>query len=129
MFRIWQSAKAANLFAGGGIRRTKKLTGVTQAKTPEILFEPKEKYIWFWRFKRRKFAVGRARTGKIDRTEGDATPKLPFVRHEETHYFSSNDKQGNLYAGTDGNGFVLRSRRQTVRALDEPCAKYQLPSV
>ncbi len=80
--------------------------------TPEVYFEPKEKYIWSLSvLGDGSLAVGTGENGKIYRVrQANAKPETSLLFDtSETHIITlATDKQGNLYAGTDGNGLVLR---------------------
>ena len=80
--------------------------------TPEIFFEPKEKYIWSLAvLSDGSLAVGTGENGKIYRVrQANAKPETSLLFDtSETHIISLvADRQGNLYAGTDGSGLVLR---------------------
>jgi len=80
--------------------------------TPEIFFEPKEKYIWSLAILGDgSLAIGTGENGKIYRVKtANAKPETSLLFDtSETHIISlTTDKQGNLYAGTDGSGLVLR---------------------
>lgn len=79
---------------------------------PEIYFEPKEKYIWSLAvLNDGSLAVGTGENGKIYRVKtANAKPdnSLLFDTSETSIITLAADRQGNLYAGTDGSGLVLR---------------------
>ncbi len=78
----------------------------------EVYFEPKEKYIWSLAvLADGSLAVGTGDGGKIYKVSAaNAKPESSLLFDtSETHIISmANDKQGNLYAGTDSNGLVMR---------------------
>ncbi len=78
----------------------------------EVYFEPKEKYIWSLAMMNDgTLAVGSGEAGKIYRVRaaGAAPDASLLFDTSETHIISLVvDKQGNLYAGTDANGLVMR---------------------
>ena len=78
----------------------------------EVYFEPKEKYIWSLEvLNDGTLAVGTGENGKIYKVgAANAKPETALLFDtSETHVISlARDAAGNLYAGTDGNGLVLR---------------------
>lgn len=78
----------------------------------EVYFAPKEKYIWSLAvLADGSLAVGTGDAGKIYKVKAaNATPESSLMFDtSETHIISlATDKQGNLYAGTDSNGIVMR---------------------
>ncbi len=80
--------------------------------TPEIFFEPKEKYIWSLAIlSDGSLAVGTGENGKIYLVKtANAKPEssLLFDSSETSIIALTTDARGNLYAGTDGSGLVLR---------------------
>ena len=78
----------------------------------ETYFEPKEKYIWSLALLADgSLAVGTGEGGKIYKVRAaSAAPAASLLFDtSETHIISlAADKQGNLYAGTDANGIVMR---------------------
>lgn len=78
----------------------------------EIYFEPKEKYIWALTLMNDgSLAVATGEAGKIFRVRGaGAAPEASLLFDtSETNIISlATDKQGNLYAGSDSGGLVLR---------------------
>ncbi|MCY7344777.1 MAG: hypothetical protein LH614_01035, partial [Pyrinomonadaceae bacterium] len=89
-----------------------KVYRITSSGTPEVFFEPKEKYIWSLAIlSDGGLAVGTGENGKIYRVRtANAKPETSLLFDtSETHIISlAADKLGNLYAGTDGGGLVLR---------------------
>lgn len=79
---------------------------------PAVFFEPKEKYIWSLAvMSDGSVAVGTGENGKIYLVKtANAKPENSLLFDtSETHIISlATDKRGNLYAGTDGSGLVLR---------------------
>ncbi len=77
-----------------------------------IYFEPKEKYIWALEFlSDGSLAVATGETGKIYQVKAaNADPRNSLIfDSSETNIVSLlADSHGNLYAGTDPNGYVLR---------------------
>jgi len=77
-----------------------------------VYFEPKEKYIWSLAvLSDGSLAVGTGENGKIYKvTSANSKPESSILYDtSETHIISlASDKGGNLYAGTDSEGFVLR---------------------
>ena len=80
--------------------------------TASVYFEPKEKYIWSLEvLNDGSLAVGTGENGKIYKVRAaGATPANSLLFDtSETHIISlASDRQGNLYAGTDAGGLVLR---------------------
>ncbi len=76
-----------------------------------VYFEPKEKYIWSLAILPDGLAVATGDNGKIYKVKAAnaaAEASLLFDT-SETHIISlAVDKQGNLYAGSDSNGIVMR---------------------
>ncbi len=89
-----------------------KVYRVEQSGNAVVFFEPKEKYIWSLAvLSGGGLAVGTGENGKIYLVKSaNAKPETSLLFDtSETHIISlTTDKQGNLYAGTDGNGLVLR---------------------
>lgn len=78
---------------------------------PEIYFEPKEKYIWSLAVLPDGLAIGTGEGGKIYKVRSaNASPQSTLLFDtSETHIMSlSADKSGDLYAGTDPNGLVIK---------------------
>lgn len=78
---------------------------------PEIYFEPKEKYIWSLAVLPDGLAVATGDAGKIYKVRStNASPEAALLFDtSETHIISlAADNNGNLYAGTDSNGLVMR---------------------
>ncbi len=77
-----------------------------------VYFEPKEKYIWSLAvLSDGSLAVGTGENGKIYKVRtANAAPETSLLYDtSETHIISLiADNKGNLYAGTDGGGLVLR---------------------
>lgn len=80
--------------------------------TPETFFEPKQKYIWSLAVMADgSLAVATGDGGKIYKVKAaGATPESSLMFDtSETHVISlATDKLGNLYAGTDSSGIVMR---------------------
>ena len=78
----------------------------------DVYFEPKEKYIWSLAvLSDGSLVVGTGDGGKIYKVKAaNATPASSLLFDtSETHIISlATDKQGNLYAGSDSNGLVMR---------------------
>ncbi len=78
----------------------------------DVYFAPKEKYIWSLAvLADGSLAVGTGDGGKIYKVKAaNATPESSLLFDtSESHIISlTTDKQGNLYAGTDSNGIVMR---------------------
>jgi sugar lactone lactonase YvrE len=78
----------------------------------DVYFAPKEKYIWSLAvFTDGSLAVGTGDGGRLYKVKSaNATPESSLMFDtSETHIISlATDKQGNLYAGTDSNGLVMR---------------------
>lgn len=76
-----------------------------------VYFDPKEKYIWALAIMPDGLAVATGDGGKLYKVKaGGATSESSLMfDSSETHIISlAVDKSGNLYAGTDSNGIVLR---------------------
>ncbi len=89
-----------------------KVYRIDSTGKPDIYFSPKEKYIWSMAFMNDgSLAVATGDGGKIYKVKSaNASPESSlFFDTSETHIISlAADKQGNLYAGTDSNGIVMR---------------------
>lgn len=76
-----------------------------------VYFEPKEKYIWALAILPDGLAVATGDNGKIYKVKAaNASPDASLLFDtSETHIISlAVDRQGNLYAGSDSNGIVMR---------------------
>jgi len=102
--------KSGELFAGTS--PDGKVYRIGANGNAEVFFEPKEKYIWSLAvLNDAALAVGTGENGRIYRVRtANAKPETSLLFDtSETHIISLvTDKQGNLYAGTDSNGLVLR---------------------
>jgi sugar lactone lactonase YvrE len=89
-----------------------KVYRIDASGSAAVFFEPKEKYIWSLAvFADGSLAVGTGENGRIYRVRtANAAPATSlFSDTSETHIISmETDRQGNLYAGTDSSGLVLR---------------------
>lgn len=77
----------------------------------EVYFDPKEKYIWALAILPDGLAVATGDGGRIYKVKaaGAARDASLMFDTSETHVISlATDKAGNLYAGTDSNGLVMR---------------------
>lgn len=77
----------------------------------EVFFEPKQKYIWSLAILSDGLAVATGDGGKIYKVRSANAPpesSLLFDTSETNIISLATDKQGNLYAGTDSNGLVMR---------------------
>ncbi len=77
----------------------------------EVYFDPKEKYIWALAVLPEGLAVATGDSGRIYKVKaaGAARDASLMFDTSETHVISlATDKSGNLYAGTDSNGLVMR---------------------
>ncbi|HEX8116220.1 MAG TPA: hypothetical protein VF521_03040, partial [Pyrinomonadaceae bacterium] len=89
-----------------------KVYRITSDGKAEVYFDPPDKYIWSLALlPDGALAVGTGDTGKLYRvTAANAKPETSLlIDTNETHVISLvADKQGNLLAGTDPGGLVLR---------------------
>lgn len=89
-----------------------KVYKIDSSGKPEVYFAPKEKYIWSLAvLPDGSLAVATGDGGKLYKVKSaNATPESSLMFDtSETHIISlATDKQGNLYAGTDSNGLVMR---------------------
>ncbi len=88
-----------------------KVYRIDAAGKATVFFEPKEKYIWALAVLPDGIAVATGDGGKLYKVKADgATAEASLIfDSSETHIISlAVDKAGNLYAGTDSNGIVLR---------------------
>ncbi|MGD9564299.1 MAG: hypothetical protein AB7F88_19120 [Pyrinomonadaceae bacterium] len=89
-----------------------KVYRIDGAGVASVYFEPKEKYIWALAvMSDGSLAVGTGEGGKIYRvrTANAAAAASLFFDVSDTHIITlETDKAGNLYAGTDSRGLVLR---------------------
>lgn len=78
----------------------------------EVYFDPKEKYIWAMvALSDGSLAIATGDGGKIYKVKAaNAAPESSlFFDTSETHVISlATDRQGNLYAGSDSNGIVMK---------------------
>lgn len=88
-----------------------KVYRIDSSGKAEVFFEPKEKYIWSLAVLPDGLAVATGDNGRIFKVKAAnvaADASLLFDT-SETHMISlSVDRQGNLYAGSDSNGIVMR---------------------
>ena len=102
--------KTGDLFAGTS--PDGKVYRVDANGNAAVYFEPKEKYIWSLAvLSDGSLAVGTGENGKIYKVKtANAAPETSLLFDtSETHIISLiTDNKGNLYAGTDGGGLVLR---------------------
>jgi len=88
-----------------------KVYKIDSSGKAEVYFAPKEKYIWSLSVLADGLAVATGDGGKLYKVKSaNATPESSLMFDtSETHIISlATDKQGNLYAGTDSNGLVMR---------------------
>ena len=103
-----------------------KVYRIAAGGTAEVFFAPNEKYIWSLAvFPDGSLAVGTGENGKIYRVRSaNAAPESSLLFDtSETHIISMEvDRQGNLYAGTDASGLVLRfsADEKPFALLDSP---------
>lgn len=77
----------------------------------EVYFDPKAKYIWSLAVLPDGLAVGTGDAGKIYKVKSaNASPDTSLLFDtSESHIITlAADRQGNLYAGTDSNGIVMK---------------------
>ncbi|MCY7376045.1 MAG: hypothetical protein LH472_08755, partial [Pyrinomonadaceae bacterium] len=102
--------KAGELFAGTS--PDGKVYRIDGNGSATIYFEPKEKYIWSLAILNDgSLAIGTGENGKIYKVKSaNAAPETSLLFDtSETHIIAlTTDSKGNLYAGTDGSGLVLR---------------------
>jgi len=102
--------KSGELFAGTS--PDGKVYRIDANGKATIYFEPKQKYIWSLAvMSDGSLAVATGDGGKIYKVKAaNATPESSLLFDtSETHVVSLvTDRQGNLYAGTDSNGIVMR---------------------
>ncbi|MDQ3321277.1 MAG: hypothetical protein M3525_02275 [Acidobacteriota bacterium] len=102
--------KSGELYAGTS--PDGKVYRISSTGNAEIFFEPKEKYIWSLAvLNDGSVAVGTGENGRIYKVRtANAKPETSLLFDtSETHIISlDTDRQGNLYAGTDSSGLVLR---------------------
>ncbi|MBK6751596.1 MAG: hypothetical protein IPG67_16765 [Acidobacteria bacterium] len=102
--------KGGEIFAGTS--PDGKVYRIDASGKADVYFEPKEKYIWSLALLADgSLAVGTGDVGKIYKVKAaNATPESSLLFDtSETHIISlAADKAGNLYAGTDSSGIVMR---------------------
>lgn len=101
--------KIGELFAGTS--PDGKVYRIDAAGKAEVYFDPKQKYIWSLAILADGLAVGTGENGRIYKVRtANAAPETALLfDSSETHIISLvTDKSGNLYAGTDPGGVVLR---------------------
>lgn len=77
----------------------------------DVYFEPKEKYIWSLAVLPDGLAVATGDSGRIYKVKAAGSSRDISLMFDtsETHIISlAADEQGNLYAGSDSNGLVMR---------------------
>lgn len=103
-----------------------KVYRIDTAGKSEIYFDPKQKYIWSMAvMSDGSLAIGTGESGKIYRVRSaNAAPDASLLYDtSETHMITlAADKQGNLYAGSDSSGLVLKfgSDGKPFALLDSP---------
>lgn len=101
--------RSGELFAGTS--PDGKVYRIDASGKATVYFEPKEKYIWALAALNDGLAVATGDGGKIYKvkTAGGTPDTSLLFDTSETHVISlAVDKQGNLYAGTDSSGIVMR---------------------
>lgn len=101
--------KSGELFAGTS--PDGKVYRIDASGKATVYFEPKEKYIWALAILNDGLAVGSGDGGKIYKVKAaNASPESSILFDtSETHVISlAVDSRGNLYAGTDSNGIVMK---------------------
>ena len=116
--------KGGEIFAGTS--PDGKVYKIDASGKAEVYFDPKEKYIWsLVVLADGTVAVGTGDGGKIYKVKtANATPESSLLFDtSETHIISlAGDKLGNLYAGTDSSGIVMKfgSDGKPFGILDSP---------
>jgi sugar lactone lactonase YvrE len=89
-----------------------KIYRVTSDGKAEVFFDPPDKYVWSLSFMQDgSLAVGTGDTGRLYRVRaaGSKPETSLLIDLNETHIISlASDGKGNLFAGTDPGGLVLR---------------------
>jgi len=89
-----------------------KIYRVTSDGKAEVFFDPPDKYVWSLAFMQDgSLAIGTGDTGRLYRVRAaGAKPETSLlIDLNETHIISlASDGKGNLFAGTDPGGLVLR---------------------
>lgn len=101
--------KSGALFAGTS--PDGKIYRIDAGGKATVYFEPKEKYIWALAVLNDGLAVATGDNGEIYKVKagGAAVGSSLLFDTSETHVISlATDQQGNLYAGTDSSGIVMR---------------------
>lgn len=102
--------KSGEIFAGTS--PDGKVYRIDGSGKADVYFSPKEKYIWALAvLADGSLAVATGDGGKIYKVKAaNAAPEASLLFDtSETHIISlATDKQGNLYAGTDSNGLVMK---------------------
>jgi len=105
-------AVAANGDIFAGTMPDGKVYRIDKAGTATVYFDPKAKYIWALAvLPTGELAVATGDQGKIYKvkTAGAAPESSVLYDSEDLHIVSlTADKSGNLYAGTDANGILLK---------------------
>lgn len=115
--------KSGALFAGTS--PDGKIYRIDAGGKATVYFEPKEKYVWALAVLNDGLAVATGDGGKIYKVKaaGAAVGSSLLFDTSETHVISlATDQQGNLYAGTDSSGIVMRfdSSGKPFGLLDSP---------
>lgn len=103
-----------------------KVYRVASNGAAEVFFEPKEKYIWSLALMDDgSLAIGTGENGKIYVIEtNEPQPEIAVLydSSDANIITLTTDRQGNLYAGTDGNGLILRvaANGKAFALLDSP---------
>jgi hypothetical protein len=88
-----------------------KVYRIRQGGQAEVYFDPPDKYIWSLAFLKDSLAIGTGDTGKIYlvKSSNARAENSLLIDIDEAHVISLlADRQGNLIAGTDPGGLVLR---------------------
>jgi hypothetical protein len=108
-----------------------KVYQIDKSGKAEIYFDPKQKYIWSLAIlgdSSLAVATGEKARIYLVKKAGDDPEKTILFKTKESHIIClTTDKEGNLYAGTDPNGLVIRFSSESLKTNGKPFALLDSP--